>query len=202
MKIVIPALSLETGGGARFLYQLANALVDKGHNVEFVIPESGVQAWPVRAKIKRVKELTPASFPPADFILPNFYPTVMPAWQSKKGQVVRLSLVYEPLFVLNPELSKKTYQIKAPIITISQWQRQIILNETGLDSIVINAGVDTAIFHPHPKLSTQTGRKSVFYIMRGPGYHWKGNANFLEACKQLKEQIDDFDIHVVIPEGV
>jgi len=200
MKIVIPALSLEKGGGARFLYQLANALVDRGQNVEFIMPKDGILDWPVRAKITRVKELTPSSFPSADFILPNFYPTVMPAWQSKKGQVVRLSLVYEPLCLPNADVSKATYSINMPIVTISQWQRRLILSEIGLDCSVISGGVDSAFFHPYPKRSAQTGRKTIFYIMRGPGYTWKGNADFLEACARLKDRIPDFDVLVVNPE--
>lgn len=84
MKIIIPVLSLETGGGARFLYELANGLADRGHNVEIVIPQSAVIVWPLRAKVRRVPELAADFLPPGDFILPNFYPTVMPAWQAKK----------------------------------------------------------------------------------------------------------------------
>lgn len=200
MKIVIPVLSLEQGGGARFLYQLANALVDLGHVVEFVMPYSGALCWPVRAKVTRVKELTPAAIPEADVILPNFYRTVLPAWQSQKGRVIRLSLVYEPLCIPDVEVSKATYAIPTPIITISQWQRQIIRTHLGLDSTVISAGVDSAYFHPSPKLSTQTGRKNIFYIMRGAGYTWKGNHDFLQACATLKTRLPDFDVYIVSPE--
>lgn len=200
MKIVIPALSLEKGGGARFLYQLGNVLVDMGHDVEYIIPEIGAVDWPARARITRVKEITPECFPPADFILPNFYPTVFPAWQSQKGQVVRLSLVYEPLCIPNAEVSKSTYFIDAPIITISQWQRQLVLTQIGRDSTVISGGADPAFFYPQPKLSNQTGRKNIFYIMRGAGYTWKGNEDFVKACVLLKETMADFDVYIVNPE--
>lgn len=202
MKIVFPVLSLETGGGARFIYQLANALLDKGHDVEIIIPKKGALAWPVRTKITRVKELTPSTIPPADFILPNFYPTVFPAWESKQGRVVRLSLGYEPLWVKDANLAKQTYLIGAPILSISQWHRKLILDQIGLDSTVISGGVDTSVFHPYPKLSNETDRKSIFYIMRAKthGYTWKGNDDFLEACKRLKGQIPDFDIFIIVPE--
>ncbi len=120
MKIVIPVLSLETGG-TRFIYQLANRLVDKGHSVEIVLPENATVAWPLRTQITRVKELTPDTLPAADFILLNFYPTVFPAWESKKGRVVRLSLGYEPLWVKETEKARGSYLIDAPIISISQW---------------------------------------------------------------------------------
>ncbi|HWQ42653.1 MAG TPA: glycosyltransferase family 4 protein [Desulfosporosinus sp.] len=201
MKIVFPVLSLEMGGGARFIYHLANALADKGHDIEVVMPEKGVQVWPLRTKLKRVKELTPSSIPSADFILPNFYPTVSPAWESRKGRVVRLSLGYEPLWVPDSEIAKQTYLIGAPIMSISQWHRQILLQGTGLESTVISPGVDTSIFHPYPKLSKQTDRKNIFYIMRDPnfGYTWKGGADFLQAVNSLKDEVS-FEITVTIPE--
>ena len=201
MKIVFPVISLEMGGGARFMYHLANALADKGHDVEIVIPEKGLQVWPLRTKIRRVKELNPSSIPPADFILPNFYTTVWPAWESKKGRVVRLSLGYEPLWVQDSLIAKQTYLIGAPIMTISQWHRQLLLQETGLESTVISGGVDKTIFHPYPKQSEQTGRKSIFYIMRDPasGYTWKGGPDFLKTITRLKGRID-FELIVSVPE--
>lgn len=202
MKIVFPVLSLETGGGARFIYHLANSLADKGHDVEVIMPETGVQVWPLRAKLRRVKELTPSSIPSADFILPNFYPTVRPAWESQKGRVVRLSLGYEPLWVPDSKTAKQTYLIGAPIMSISEWHRQILIRETCLESTVISAGVDTSIFHPYPKRSEQTGCKSIFYIMRDPGagYTWKGGADFLKAVNSLMDQVN-FEITVSLPEG-
>lgn len=202
MKIVFPVLSLEMGGGARFIYHLANALADRGHDVEVVMPEKGLQVWPLRTKLTRVKELTPSSIPSADFILPNFYPTVRPAWESQKGRVVRLSLGYEPLWVPDSEIAKQTYLIGAPVMSISQWHRQLILQETGLESTVISAGVDTSVFHPYPKPSEQTGCKNIFYIMRDPtsGYTWKGGADFLKAVTRLKDQVN-FELTVSIPES-
>lgn len=202
MKIVIPVLSLETGG-TRFIYQLANELVDKGHNVEIVLPENASVAWPIRTQITRVKELTPNTIPPADFILPNFWPTVFPAWESKKGRVVRLSLGYEPLWVKEAEQARASYQIDAPIISISQWHRQIILQEIGRDSTVIPGGADTAVFHPFPKKSLATGRPTIAYILRSKehGYTWKGSEDFWKACQGLALLIPDVDIQVVTPEG-
>ena len=202
MKIVIPVLSLETGG-TRFIYQLANELVNKGHNVEIVIPENASVAWPLRTQITRVKELTPDTIPPADFILPNFYPTVMPAWESKKGRIVRLSLGYEPLWVKETEKALASYLIDVPIISISQWHRQLILQGTGRDSTVIPGGVDTTVFQPANKLSLSTGRPTIAFILRSieHGYIWKGTEDFWEACRNLASLVPNFDIRVVAPEG-
>lgn len=202
MKIVIPVLSLETGG-TRFIYQLANELVYRGHSVEIVLPQNASIAWPLRAKITRVKELTPVTIPAADFILPNFYPTVFPAWESKKGRVVRLSLGYEPLWVAESERALASYLIDAPIISISQWHRQLILQETGRDSTVIPGGVDSTVFCPFPKKSLSTGRLTIAYILRSKeqGYTWKGTEDFWEACRHLAKLVPEFDVQVVAPEG-
>lgn len=201
MKIVFPVLSLEMGGGARFIYQLANALVDRGHDIEVVMPKNAAQVWPLRAKLTRVKELTSTSIPSGDFLLPNFYPTVKPAWESKKGRVVRLSLGYEPQWVPDVVTAKQSYLIGAPIMSISEWHRQLILKETGLESTVIAGGVDTATFHPYPKRSELTGRKTIFYIMRDPssGYTWKGGEDFLKAVTLLNQM--KFDLTISIPDG-
>lgn len=203
MKIVFPVISLETGGGSRFIYQLANNLQDKGHDVEIVIPNKGALVWPVRTKVTRVQDLNPGVIPAADFILPNFFPTVYPAWASGKGQVVRLSLGYEPLWVTEAEVAKQTYLIGAPVISISQWHRLVLLEHAGVDSTVIAGGVDTSVFHPYPKLSRQTGEKNIFYIMRSKshGYTWKGSDNFLEAVRRLQSLKPNFGINIVDTEG-
>lgn len=203
MKILFPVISLEMGGGARFIYHLANALVDRGHEVEVVIPHKGAQVWPLRAKVTRVPELSPSFMPEADFILPNFYSTVYPAWASQKGRVVRLSLGYEPLWVPESEVARQTYLHDFPILCISQWQRQIILQETGRNSTVISCGVDHSIFHPCPKPSTSTSRKSIFYIIRDPasGYTWKGGNDFIMVIQELQQSFD-FDLVITLPEGI
>jgi len=202
MKIVIPVMSLETGGGARFLYHLANGLTDRGHEVEVVIPYRGAQVWPLRAKLTRVPELSPHTIPAGDFILPNFYTTVGPAWRAKKGRVVRISLGYEPLWVPEPEIAKQSYLIDAPILSISQWHRQLILQETGRDSTAISCGVDRQIFHPCPKRSSGTGRLSIFYILRSPsqGYTWKGGEDFFKALAQLQNRYA-FEVTVTLTES-
>ena len=201
MKLVIPVLSLETGG-TRFIYQIANEMVEKGHSVEIVLPEKAPVVWPLRTKITRVKELTRDTIPPADFILPNFYPTVFPAWESKKGRVVRLSLGYEPLWVKETEKALASYLIDAPIISLSQWHRQLILQGTGRNSTVIPGGVDSTVFCPFPKRSLSTGRLTIAYILRSKehGYTWKGCEDFWEACQQLIPLVPNFNIQVVAPE--
>lgn len=202
MKIVIPVMGLEKGGGSRYLYQLANALWDKGHSVEVVIPVGARLHWPLRSKVTWVKELSAQTIPAADFILANWWETVMPAWESGNGQVVRLSQGYEPLWVPQAELARQTYLIDAPIISMSEWHRQLILRKTGRDSTIVHGGVDAGIFRPAVKMSFFTGRPSIFYIARSlkQGYFWKGIEDFWEACAKLRADGIVFDLWVASPE--
>lgn len=202
MKIVFPILWFNIGGGSYFVYKLTNALLNRGHDVEIVTPEGTPIAWPVRAKINRVPQLTHSTIPRADVIIPSHWDTVMPSWESNKGRVVRLSLAYEPSWINEVEDARLTYQIGAPIISLSQWQRQLILNGTGCESTVVGAGVDKKIFHQSEKLSTHTGRKTIFHIARAPGYYWKGSPDFWEACNRLQQILPKFDVITVTPEGV
>ncbi|MEL1135721.1 glycosyltransferase family 4 protein [Desulfitobacterium sp. THU1] len=203
MKLVIPVLSLETGG-TRYIYQMANEMAKRGHEVEVVLPENAVIAWPLCTKISRVKELVASTIPSGDFILPNFWPTVFPAWESKKGQVVRLSLGFEPLWVKEKEKALATYQIDAPILSISQWHQQIIRQETGRDSTIIPGGVDPSLFHPSPKKSLSTGAGlTIAYILRAKehGYTWKGSDDFWDAIRITSQKFPQFTVQVVAPEG-
>ena len=201
MKLVFPNQALGLGGGARFVCELANGLVRRGHDVEIVIPEEGSIVWPLRATVTRVKELTATAIPAGDFIIPNFYQTVMPAWEAQKGRVVRLSLGYEPLWIKD-DTARQTYLINAPIVCLSEWQRLMILHGTGRQSTVIHGGVDPSIFHPYTKLSHTTGKKTVFYIARSPhyGYTFKGARDFWAAMTKLEGLVPPFNLHIVHPE--
>lgn len=204
MNIVFPVLALEKGGGARYIYQLANALQDKGHDVEIIIPMKAPLEWPLRTKITWVNELAPYVIPPADFIFANWWPTVKPAWETRKGKVIRLSSGYEPLWVKDKEAARQSYLIDAPIISMSEWHRQLLRQNTGRDSTVIHGGVDHTIFRPQAKPSKDTGRKSIFYISRSKnaGYFWKGNEDFWQACKLLYDQGEEFDLQIVMVENM
>ena len=71
MKITIPVVSLEKGGGTRFLHEIGSGLADYGHEVSFVIAEGKRLEYPVRGKVMRVAQLLPEVMPEGDVILPQ-----------------------------------------------------------------------------------------------------------------------------------
>ena len=182
MRVIIPVLALDYGGGERIIAEIANGLTHAGHEVILVVPYGGRIAWPIRASVAWVPALTADHIPSGDIILPNFYPTVLPAFQSRKGRCVRLSLAYEPLWVGSHEASA-SYDLPMPIIVISEWQRRLVQNRTSNKIFLLHPGVDHAAFHPYPK--PNDGGKRILFHVRPHGYSWKGQADFAAAHGML-----------------
>lgn len=196
MKVVIPVLALDYGG-ERIIAEIANGLVARGHEVVLVVPYGGRIAWPVHATITWVPTLTAGSIPSGDIILPNFYPTVLPAYQSGKGRCVRLSLAYEPLWVSQHEAAE-SYDLPVPVIVISEWQRKFVQSRSKSRIFLLHPGVDTSVFHPAPK--PEDGSKRLLYIMRTRDYFWKGQSDFASAHAILAEGFPELQV-ILTPTG-
>lgn len=202
MKIVIPVLSLHCGGGCRVVTQLANGLSHYGHEVEVVMLRREPVYWPVNAKITRVKAITPEVIPRADVIIPNYFLTVMPAYRSRKGKVLRLSNDYAPLWTQGGKkrLAERTYRLPIPVISITESLRRITKERIGRDSLVARPGVDHHIFRPLPKAPTD--KKRIFYIYRAEsyGYQMKGGKDFLAAMRIVMKAVPNVELHMVSTE--
>lgn len=201
VRVVIPVLSLHLGGGCRVIAEAANSLVDRGHEVCLVLPENKPVAYLLNCTIVRVPAISKEYIPPGDIILTNFYPTVMPAVESRKGRVVRLSNGFEPLWVPNKEEAMQTYKLRIPVITLGEHLCSIIRNATGQDCFMAHPGVDRSIFQP--AASPPTTARWVFFVyrMESHGYHYKGNKEFLEAMVRVRKEEPDVEALVVAPEA-
>ncbi len=196
MRVVIPVLSLEFGG-ERIIAEIANGLVAAGHDVTFVVPYGGRIAWPIRAGVTWVPSMTAANIPAGDIIMPNFYPTVLPAYQSGRGRCVRLSLAYEPLWVDKREAAE-SYELPMPLIVISEWQRRIVQGRTANRVFLLHPGVDHQAFHPYPKPAD--GVLRVLYLLRTRHYFWKGQSDFAAAHGMLAPLFPRLQV-TIVPAG-
>ncbi len=193
MRVIIPVLALEFGG-ERIIAEIANGLVARGHEVILVVPYGGRIAWPIHAAVTWVPTLSPENIPPGDIIMPNFYPTVLPAFQSRKGRCVRLSLAYEPLWVDRPE-AVISYNLPMPVIVISEWQKRHVACRSAGPFYLLHPGVDQSVFHPYPKPAD--GAKRLLYLLRTRHYHWKGQADFVAAHAMLAQAFPELQVTVV-----
>jgi glycosyltransferase involved in cell wall biosynthesis len=198
MKITIPAIALELGGGTRSLVRIADGLARYGHQVRFLMPTGARIHWPVTVPITQVPALTPQVFPKSDVILANFWPTVLPAYQSQAGQVVRISQGYEPLWVRD-EGARASYDLPVPILAISNWLAGLIQADTGKPVDVIPLGVDHDVFTPP---AAPSERRGVLYLWRhkSQGYHFKGTDDFMRAIGTVLNYHPDLPITVVTPD--
>ena len=51
MRVVIPVMGLDFGGGERIIAEIANGLTARGHEVILVLPYGGRIVWPIRAAV-------------------------------------------------------------------------------------------------------------------------------------------------------
>lgn len=195
MRILFPMHSLERGGGCRVVAEAANGLVARGHHVMVALPHNAPIAWYLRAEIVRVPQLAAVHLPPADVVIPTFYTTV-PATVATGRPFIRFSLGFEPLWVPDPDTAFQTYQHQRPIITISTWMQTLIRNRTGRPSHLVHLGVDRAAFYPRGNKGLYGG-SSVVYLLRGPGYSWKGSDVFWQAMSVVLANRPDTRLLIV-----
>ncbi|WP_202078604.1 glycosyltransferase family 4 protein [Caldalkalibacillus salinus] len=205
MKVVIPVGSLETGGGCKTLVDTANALVKRGHQAEIVIPNGMPIKYPVHAKVRTVPTLSKDYIPYGDIILANYYITFLPAFQAWPQQVVRLCQGFEPYWVPDKDFATWTYNQNVPIISISHWLNQQIVNAVQKpSSAVVNLGIDPQIFHPIRISKPKRKKKIILYIARDPnlGYAVKGFSEFAQAMKMINRKYKGkFIVHLICPEN-
>lgn len=205
MKVVIPVGDLHIGGGCKVLVEIANALQDRGHETEIVMPQTGTVKYDVRCKLTLIPKLSKEFIPYGDIILPNFYTTVRPAVEAWPKQTVRLSLGFEPYWVPDKIEALNTYQYDIPIISISHWLDDQIFSHVNKRSEVINLGIDPKVFYPgtEPKIYDRNKPKVILYIAREPeGYQLKGFHDFAEAMEIVKKEYPwPFIVHMICPEG-
>ncbi len=205
MKVVIPMGILHLGGGCKVLIDIANALVQRGHEVVIPLLAVTTHVYPVKAQLLQIPSLEPQYIPYGDVVLPNFYTTFLPAYHAWPQQTVRLSLGFEPYWVPDKETALWTYRQKVPIISISRWLDEQIFRHVGQRSIVVNPGIDPNIFKPRMLYNKfESNRtKTILYIARDPssGYTMKGFHDFTQAMQLVHSRYPGhFIVHLVCPE--
>jgi len=205
MKVVIPMGILHLGGGCRVLVDIANALVQRGHEVVIPLLAVTTNVYDVKARLIQIPSLSPQYMPYGDIVLPNFYTTFLPAYQAWPRQTVRLSLGFEPLWVPDKMTALWTYQQRVPIISISRWLDEQIFQHVGRRSYVVNPGVDPTFFRPGLYMNKFDGNqtKTILYIARDPsaGYTMKGFFDFIQAMQIVQSRYPGkLMVHLVCPE--
>lgn len=201
MKVVIPIMALPLGGGSKVLADIANALNAKGHQAEVVVKKGEPIHYSLNCKLTSINLFEKEQIPQGDIILTNFYTTFRAAYEAWPTRCVRLCQGFEPYWVKDRKFAKWTYLTRIPTISVSHWLDDQIYKLTGQRGIVINPGIDPAIFQPGAQIA-RTEPKTILYIARDPvGYHMKGLKDFIAAMRIVKKHYrGKWFVQVVCPE--
>ncbi|SEN12169.1 glycosyltransferase family 4 protein [Lihuaxuella thermophila] len=204
MKVVIPVGDLHIGGGCKVLVDIAHAFLERGHDAEIVMPQTGTVKYQLQSRLTIIPFLHKQYIPYGDIVLPNFYTTFRPSFEAWPKQCVRLSLGFEPFWVPDKREALWTYEQEVPIISISHWLDDQIYSHVKKRSKVINLGVDPSVFYPDSPESKFDRHKPkvILYIARPPyAYEFKGFNDFVECMKIVQQHYPGkFIVHLICPE--
>ena len=99
MKIVYVVASLEVSGGVKVIVEHAEGLAARGHDVSVVSLRPPEPWMPVGVPVTVVPEISAATLPDADVLIPTWFETVVPTVRAARaGRVVHFSQGYEGIY--------------------------------------------------------------------------------------------------------
>jgi glycosyltransferase involved in cell wall biosynthesis len=188
------------------LAEITNRLTASGHEVFIVMPQQGIVQYDINSNVVQTNhiELSEADFPINDVIISNFYTTVPVAEQASKngkGIHIRLSLCYEPTFLIENQVSFPSYHMVPNLLVLSRWQQQMIFNNHGINGSIVPVGVND--FFKNLQIRQDIEQSiNVSAIIRRPegGFAWHREQNYLiEQLIQVKTQYPSVRINLISP---
>jgi hypothetical protein len=208
MKINFNSMNLGLCGGNRFILELANRLVDGGHEV--TITHAGMSYYkdwfsPIKADViecglgvvaralnkfgvrkvdvlaEQQKRLSECS-PECDVNVATFWSTAKPTYESGKGRGYYLVQHYEPSFYPEGSLqhakAAETYDYPLTKLCVSQW----LANKVG--GLNIGNGINLEKFRRNPSLAKIPN--SVMFSKRSAG--WKNSDLGVAVASKLEAE--------------
>ncbi len=190
------------------LSELANRLVETGHEVLIVMPAQGVVEYEIKAQILQLTDTALLShhFPKGDVILSNFYTTAYPAQQASeegKGLHIRLSLCYEPTFLKENQYSFPSYHLTPHLLVLSRWQQDMIFLNHGIRGRIVPVGV-SGFFHNMNIRKQLNGPLNITSIYRKEegDFSWHREQKYLLAQLDLvKAAHPEVSLNLITPPG-
>lgn len=222
MRINYVMMGTSLTGGYRVLFEIANRLAARGHEVLVTNPEAPKAAFRFTGRVihprmrllktlwfaglqkvrpprtvveKRLADLERV-IPDCDVNVATQAETAYPVHRSAKGIPFIHMQHDETLFYADPglrELVEGAYRLPLRRIANSTWLRERIRAKTGEDSALVCPGVDLNTFRPREAPSTGGKRRVVAFGRNAP---WKGVPDLLEAMASVMS--DRHDVELVL----
>jgi glycosyltransferase involved in cell wall biosynthesis len=225
MKITFPVFGLGGSGGDKGLVRIANGLVDRGHDVSFVLPKNTYsKIYPTKAKLIETLPLTikyeqfnlpyidfvspfislVPRIPKSDIICANYcmtaLPTIISAKVLNKGVPFYFVQHYESLFFPRSLQFGYRWYVKN---TYNYFGNNIITVSKWLgDAIFNHTGKKPVVVHPavdldifRPRETQKRDTKTILCL--GVNVAWKGNLDVINAMKIVNKKYEKMKLVIV-----
>ena len=219
-NFILPAPATKPSGGTKIMYEYANNLAFRGHEVtvihgikqrykqlksplwykelQFALKGAAYPKWfkfdkSVRSKI--VSEIKDKYIPDADFTISTWWSTAYDVAElsESKGRKVNLIQGYE-IWDGHVDLVHASYRLPMQHITISEYLQSLVGDISGILPTVIPNAVDTTAFYT---TTLPEQRKPVSVCMMYSQQELKGSAYGIEALIRLKKIYPDLTVDLV-----
>jgi glycosyltransferase involved in cell wall biosynthesis len=210
MKINFVTWYLKCNGGNRVIFEVANKLHERGHDVTITTSGGSYDWFPLKVKVNYIPThfkypsignmLTSAisflkNMSKTDVNVATWCFTAYLVRMSGKGKPIYYCQHYEPLFFKNDFvkcLVRRTYDMDFNLVSNSSWLKNIILVNHNRDSYLVPNGIDTKIFRPQ---KVEKNRKVKRIVCQAKDYVvWKGTQDFLRAMKIVMNKRKDVEL--------
>lgn len=182
-------------GGVKVVFEQAEALQERGHQVMIVAKDGPPDWYDVQVPLRQVKAFTHTTIPESDFVIGTFWTTVRDVVHAEKGCPVHLFQGYEgdmAAYVWQRQAIEEVYQLPLLTLTVHEPLTQFLWQRFGKKACTVGQGISQEVFHPRGE--RQSGPPWRVLVVGPYEVDWKGVRDGLLALKALKNEIP---LHVV-----
>jgi glycosyltransferase involved in cell wall biosynthesis len=176
-------------GGVKIVFEQAEALQARGHDVVIVAKDRPPDWYDVQVPLRQVEAFTSSTIPECDFVIGTFWTTVKAVLQIEKGCPVHLCQGYEGDISYYAQLRPEIEALyRTPMLTLSIHEplTQLLWERFKKKACTIGQGVNHRMFHP-AMTPRETSPWRVLIV--GPyEVDLKGIREGLGALKTLKQE--------------
>ena len=177
-------------GGVKIVFEQAEALQARGHQVVIVTKDRPPLWYDVSVPLRQVKAFTSDTLPESDFIIGTFWTTLRPIIEAGKGRPVHLCQGYEGDYSHYAERQaqiEEVYRLPLLTLTVHDPLTQLLWERFRKKAHTVGQGINLNMFKPQD--SRERGDMLRVLVVGPYEVDWKGVREGLLALKALKEEL-------------
>ncbi len=182
-------------GGVKIVFEQAEALQSRGHDVVIVSKDCPPDWYNVRVPLRQVENFTSLTIPESDFVIGTFWTTIRPVIDAGRGRPVHLCQGYEgdtAAYVERQSQIEEVYHLPLLTLTVHEPLTRLLWERFHKKAYTVGQGINPHVFHPR---ETRVPGNPWRILVVGPyEVDWKGVRDGLLALKALKAEVP---LHVV-----